>query len=114
EMVLVSAIPQSRCTQSLTTAKGAEGCPQEIRVSAAPWARNRAGPIPVVRPREPEDKVEHSIPHGADEAEVDAKAPAERRLARRLRPPRIEVAALTIGRVRSGRGFAYLDADGNC
>jgi DNA topoisomerase-1 len=53
-----------------------------------------------------------SIPHGADGAEPDAPAPAERRLARRLGLRRIAVAALTIRRVRRGRGFAYHDGDG--
>jgi DNA topoisomerase-1 len=56
--------------------------------------------------------VERSIPHGADGAEPEPKAPAERRLTRRLGLRRIAVAALTIRRVRRGRGFAYIDADG--
>jgi DNA topoisomerase-1 len=58
--------------------------------------------------------VEQSIPHGAGGAELDAKAPAERRLARRLGLRRIAIAALTIRRVRRGRGFAYVDAAGTC
>jgi DNA topoisomerase-1 len=61
-----------------------------------------------------EDKVRHSIPHSADGAVLGAKAPAERRLTRRLGLRRIDVTALTIRRVRRGRGFAYVDTDGIC
>jgi len=50
----------------------------------------------------------------ANGVDLEPKAPAERRLARRLGLRRIAVAALTIRRVRRGRGFAYLDADGTC
>jgi DNA topoisomerase-1 len=58
--------------------------------------------------------VQRSIAERADGAELDPQAPAERRLVRRIGLRRIAVAALTIRRVRRGRGFAYLDADGNC
>jgi DNA topoisomerase-1 len=58
--------------------------------------------------------VEQPIPQSVGLAELDAKAPAERRLVRRLGLRRTAVAALTIRRVRRGRGFAYLDADGIC
>src|SRR5262249_50403903 len=58
--------------------------------------------------------VERAIPSGTDGAELDPKGPAERRLARRLGLRRIAVDALTIRRVRRGRGFAYVDADGTC
>jgi DNA topoisomerase-1 len=64
--------------------------------------------------RNAEDKVQQPIPHAVDAAALDTKAPAERRLVRRLGLRRIEVAALTIRRVRRGRGFAYVDADGIC
>ncbi len=50
----------------------------------------------------------------ADAAEPEPKAPAERRLARRLGLRRVTVDALTIRRVRRGSGFAYVDADGSC
>ena len=46
--------------------------------------------------------------------ELNPKGPAERTLARRFGLRRIAVEALTIRRVRSGRGFAYFDADGSC
>jgi hypothetical protein len=58
--------------------------------------------------------MERSIADGADGAELDPQAPAERQLVRRIGLRRIEVAALTIRRVRRGRGFAYLEADGTC
>ena len=58
--------------------------------------------------------MERSIAKGADGAELDPHAPAEHRLVRRIGLRRIDVAALTIRRVRRGRGFAYLDADGTC
>ena len=54
------------------------------------------------------------MPEGADATELDPQAPAERRLVRRIGLRRIEVAALSIRRVRRGRGFAYVDADGTC
>jgi DNA topoisomerase-1 len=58
--------------------------------------------------------MERPIAQGVDGADLDPRAPAERRLVRRIGLRRIEVAALTIRRVRRGRGFAYLDADGTC
>jgi DNA topoisomerase-1 len=59
--------------------------------------------------------MERAITQSADGAAgLDAKAPAERRLARRLGLRRTAVAALDIRRVRRGRGFSYLDADGIC
>jgi DNA topoisomerase-1 len=58
--------------------------------------------------------VERSIAQGADGAELDPQGHAERQLVRRIGLRRIEVAALTIRRVRRGRGFAYLDGDGTC
>jgi DNA topoisomerase-1 len=48
-----------------------------------------------------------------DDAPADSPEPAERRLTRRLGLRRIAVTALTIRRVRRGRGFAYVDADGS-
>jgi DNA topoisomerase-1 len=47
-------------------------------------------------------------------AELDPEEPGERRLTRRFGLRRISVAALTIRRVRSGRGFAYQYEDGTC
>ena len=47
-------------------------------------------------------------------AERDPEKPIERRLARRLGLRRTVVAALTIRRVRRGRGFTYVDANGAC
>ena len=56
--------------------------------------------------------MERSNAEGADGAGLDPQRPAERQLVPRIGLRRIEVAALTIRRVRRGRGFVYLDADG--
>jgi len=59
--------------------------------------------------------VERSINgRGKEGADLDPQEPAERRLARRLGLRRVAADALTIRRVRRGRGFAYIDADGTC
>jgi DNA topoisomerase-1 len=58
--------------------------------------------------------VERPIQPNGNGAELEPKGPAERRLVRRLGLRRIAVDALTIRRVRRGRGFAYVDADGTC
>ncbi|HLH88863.1 MAG TPA: DNA topoisomerase IB [Xanthobacteraceae bacterium] len=58
--------------------------------------------------------MERSFNGSASEAaERDPQSPEERRLARRLGLRRTSVDALTISRVRCGRGFAYVDGDGN-
>ena len=49
-----------------------------------------------------------------ESTELDPEEPTERRLVRRFGLRRIAVKALTIRRVRAGRGFAYLNADGTC
>jgi len=57
--------------------------------------------------------VERSINGNRTDGDaLDPKDPDERRLARRLGLRRTATDALTIRRVRCGRGFAYLDADG--
>ena len=58
--------------------------------------------------------MERAIAERADGGELDPHAPAERRLVRRIGLRRVNVTALTIRRVRRGRGFAYVDADGTC
>ena len=58
--------------------------------------------------------MERPIQPSADAAEPEAHVLAERRLTRRLGLRRIDVTALTIRRVRRGRGFSYVDADGTC
>ena len=58
--------------------------------------------------------MQRSLNGGAEAAsEPDQQEPEERRLARRLGLRRIAVDALTISRVRRGRGFVYVHADGN-
>jgi DNA topoisomerase I len=58
--------------------------------------------------------MERALNGGAGDApEIDPQEPAERRLARRLGLRRIAVDALTISRVRRGRGFVYVHANGN-
>src|SRR5262249_1035441 len=69
-------------------------------------ARRRAS-APERRP-----EVERSIEPAVGGTELEPKTSAERRLARRFGLRRIALQALTIRRVRRGRGFAYFDADG--
>jgi DNA topoisomerase I len=59
--------------------------------------------------------VEQALNGGTQaSAADDPEKPEERRLARRLGLRRIAVDALTIRRVRCGRGFAYVDTNGTC
>jgi DNA topoisomerase-1 len=54
-----------------------------------------------------------TIDSSPDGAEPDPKAPAKPRPARRRGLRRVAAATLTIRRVRCGRGFTYVDPDGN-
>jgi DNA topoisomerase I len=59
--------------------------------------------------------VEQALNGGTQaSAADDPEKPGERRLARQLGLRRIAVDALTIRRVRCGRGFAYVDTNGTC
>src|SRR5262249_15138424 len=85
-------------TRSCTSSRGSRAQSRRWRADALP---------------DGEDQVDTVTP-ATDGAERETRTPAERRLARRLGLRRIAVDALTIRRVRRGRGFAYLDANGTC